>query len=71
MDTISYADIIHSHLFIVKKRFINEAADFQVGTYKSMYKIKNKNITCFQVSDQVPNFPVSIDVHLININAVL
>ena len=67
----------------VKKSYLNKAADFHV-LCKSVYKIKNKNneITlcmmavilqsrCFQMSDGVPNFSVSIDASLINIKTVL
>ena len=66
----------------VGKSFLNEAADFNVCMLVSEHKkIIKKMIAlcimavilqskCYQMSNQFPNLPVSIDVHLMNIKTV-
>ena len=65
----------------VRKSFLNEAADFNVCMWVSEHKKKKKMIAlcimavilqskCYQMSNQVPNLPVSIDVRLMNIKTV-
>ena len=66
-----------------RKSFLNEAADFNVCMWVSEHKKKRikKMIAlcimavilqskCYQMSNQVPNLPVFIDVHLMNIKTV-
>ena len=67
----------------VRKSFLNEAADFHVCMWVSEHKKKElkKMIAlcimavilqskCYQMSNQVPNLPVSIDMRLLNIKTV-
>ena len=63
-----------------RKSFLSVTADFPC-LYASEHKKRITMIAlcimavilhsrCYQMSNQVPNFPVSIDVHLINIKNV-
>ena len=66
----------------VRKRILNEAEDFNVCMWVSEQKKGIKKMIalcimavivqskCYQMSNQVPNLPVSIDVRLMNIKTV-
>ena len=66
----------------VRKSFLNEAADFHVFMWVSEHKKRIKKVIALcmmavilqskyhQMSNQVPNLPVSIDMRLMNIKTV-